>query len=226
VVITFLSYKYHFSFNVDLTLLSIAIIFPLVFTIRGSFRRREKALEHLSEFRSTLKTLKYFFFSNKNLSEDYKNDIESIINEINTKVLDHLLDKKSNINELDKIINKLFIFISDNNEILPRSLKDKLFRFMKDMHECVENLHAIHMHRTPISLKAYCKLFIYVFPAIYAPVVIYNLGELTPNWVAYFIVIITEFILISLYNIQNQLEFPFDKIGLDDIDLDSFKINR
>lgn len=225
-VITFLSYKYHFSFNVDLTLLSIAIIFPLVFTIRGSFRRREKALEHLSEFRSTLKTLKYFFFSNKNLSEDYKNDIESIINEINTKVLDHLLDKKSNINELDKIINKLFIFISDNTEILPRSLKDKLFRFMKDMHECVENLHAIHMHRTPISLKAYCKLFIYVFPAIYAPVVIYNLGELTPSWVAYFIVIITEFILISLYNIQNQLEFPFDKIGLDDIDLDSFKINR
>jgi hypothetical protein len=167
---------------VDLTLLSIAIIFPLVFTIRGSFRRREKALEHLSEFRSTLKTLKYFFYSNKNLSEDYKKDINSILNEINTKVLEHLLDRKANIQELDKIINKLFIFISDNNEILPRSLKDKLFRFMKDMHDCVENLHAIHMHRTPISLKAYCKLFIYVFPAIYAPVVIYNLGDLTPTW--------------------------------------------
>jgi predicted membrane chloride channel (bestrophin family) len=211
---------------VDLTLLSIAIIFPLVFTIRGSFRRREKALEHLSEFRSTLKTLKYFFYSNKNLSEDYKKDINSILNEINTKVLEHLLDRKANIQELDKIINKLFIFISDNNEILPRSLKDKLFRFMKDMHDCVENLHAIHMHRTPISLKAYCKLFIYVFPAIYAPVVIYNLGDLTPTWVAYFIVLITEFILISLYNIQNQLEFPFDKIGLDDINLDNFKIDR
>jgi predicted membrane chloride channel (bestrophin family) len=211
---------------VDLTLLSIAIIFPLVFTIRGSFRRREKALEHLSEFRSTLKTLKYFFLSNKNLTDNYKQEIETILNEINTKVLEHLLDRKSNINELDRIINKLFIFISDNNEILPRSLKDKLFRFMKDMHECVENLHAIHMHRTPISLKAYCKLFIYVFPAIYAPVVIYNLGDLTPAWVAYFIVLITEFILISLYNIQNQLEFPFDKIGLDDINLDNFKINR
>jgi hypothetical protein len=221
-----LSYLYHFTFNVDLTLLSIAIIFPLVFTIRGSFRRREKALEHLSEFRSTLKTLKYFFFSNKNLSEDYKKEIETLLNEINTKVLEHLLDRKSNINDLDKIINKLFIFISDNNEILSRSLKDKLFRFMKDMHECVENLHAIHMHRTPISLKAYCKLFIYVFPAIYAPVVIYNLGDLTPTWVAYFIVLITEFILISLYNIQNQLEFPFDKIGLDDIKLDNFKIDR
>lgn len=223
---TYLSYLYHFTFNVDLTLLSIAIIFPLVFTIRGSFRRREKALEHLSEFRSTIKTLKYFFISNKNLSEEYKKEIESILNEINTKVLEHLVDRKASINELDKIINKIFIFISENNEILPRSLKDKLFRFMKDMHECVENLHAIHMHRTPISLKAYCKLFIYIFPTIYAPVVIYNLGDLTPTWVAYFIVIITEFILISLYNIQNQLEFPFDKIGLDDIDLDSFKINR
>ena len=36
----------------------------------------------------------------------------------------------------------------------------------------------------------------------------------------------SEFILISLYNIQDQMEYPFDKEGLDDIDLDLFKLNR
>ena len=40
-------YNYNINYNIDLTLISIAIVFPLVFTIRSSFRRREKALEHL-----------------------------------------------------------------------------------------------------------------------------------------------------------------------------------
>ena len=47
-LVTLISYKFSITYNIDLTLISIAIIFPLVFTIRGAFRRREKALEHLS----------------------------------------------------------------------------------------------------------------------------------------------------------------------------------
>ena len=80
---TYVIYEYNLSFNLDLTLLSIAIIFPLVFTIRGSFRRRENALEHLSEFRSSLKTLHYFFMCQDNLSDDHKAEIEKILIEIN-----------------------------------------------------------------------------------------------------------------------------------------------
>lgn len=49
VLVTYLSIQYNLGYNVDLTLLSIAIIFPLVFNIREAFRRREKALEHLSQ---------------------------------------------------------------------------------------------------------------------------------------------------------------------------------
>jgi hypothetical protein len=42
----------------------------------------------------------------------------------------------------------------------------------------------------------------------------------------YFVVVLTEFILISLYNIQDDLEYPFDEKGLDDIKLDHFKVLR
>jgi len=38
--------KNKIDYEIDLTLISIAIIFPLVFCIRSAFRRREKALEH------------------------------------------------------------------------------------------------------------------------------------------------------------------------------------
>ncbi|MDX1469964.1 MAG: hypothetical protein R3213_00580 [Flavobacteriaceae bacterium] len=225
-LVTYLAYEFNINFNVDLTLLSIAIIFPLVFTIRGSFRRREKALEHLSEFRSTIKTVKYFLQSNNDLSPEQQTEIRNILLEINLSTLEHLSKNDYSMKSLDALVHKVYEFVSEQNEIIPRRLRDKVFRFMKDLHESIENLHAIHSHRTPISLKAYCKIFIYIFPVIYAPTIIYNIGLTGAEWISYLVVLLTEFILISLYNIQNQLEYPFDNIGLDDIKLDTFRIER
>lgn len=210
----------------DLILLSIAIIFPLVFTIKYSFRRREKALEHLSEFRSSIKVLYYFFMSNKNLTEEDKTEIQKILFEINSKTLDHLRNKNGNMKDLDDVLHKVYLFTLDEKKPTARRLRDKIFRFMKDLHESIENVHAIHIHRTPISLKAYCEVFIFVFPFIYTPTIIFSMGMDNPQWMTYLIVMLTEFILISLYNIQKQLEYPFDDVGLDDINLDNFKIER
>jgi len=39
-------------------------------------------------------------------------------------------------------------------------------------------------------------------------------------------VILSEFILISLYNIQDQMEYPFDDEGLDDIKFNIFSVSR
>lgn len=226
IVVTYLFYKYNISFDLDLTLLSIAIIFPLVFTIRGSFRRRENALEYLSEFRSSMKVLYYFFMSNDKLTEEDKVEIKNLLLEINSSTLAHLRNKNGSNKDLDDILHKVYLFTLDEKRCLPRTLRDKIFRFMKDLHESIENVFAIHTHRTPISLKAYCEVFIYVFPCIYAPTIIYSIGVNNSHWVTYSVVLLTEFILISLYNIQNQLEYPFDNVGLDDIDLDSFKLER
>tara|TARA_R110002167_G_scaffold336596_2_gene544004 strand:+ start:234 stop:986 length:753 start_codon:yes stop_codon:yes gene_type:complete len=226
VLSTYLCYRYNFNFNLDLTLISIAIIFPLVFTIRGSFRRREKALEHLSEFRSTLKTLRYFLLSNDEMPADGKDEFLNVLSEISGALMKHLGDNASTTKELDATVDKIYQFIIDKNALISKGLREKIFRYLKDLHESIENLNAIHAHRTPISLKAYCKVFIYIFPVIYTPSIINNIGPETHQSVAYFIVILTEFILISLYNIQNQLEYPFDDKGLDDIKLDIFRMDR
>jgi len=221
----FICYQFEIFFNVDLTLLSIAIIFPLVFTIRGSFRRREKALEHLSQYRSALKTL-YYFVTTSNLLEQEETALKLLIQNIEDKTLTHLKSHDGSITYLDDEINKLYGFILDKRETIPKSLKDKLFKYLCDLHEAIDNLNGIHVHRTPISLKAYCKVFIYVFPLIYAPTIIFNIGEKYNHFAVYFVVMLTEFILISLYNIQDDLEYPFDNKGLDDIKLDHFKVLR
>jgi len=221
----FVCYQFQIFYNVDLTLLSIAIIFPLVFNIRGSFRRREKALEHLSQYRSAMKTL-YYFINASNLTLEERNKLETMLDTIGDKTLGRLKIQNEEIKDLDDEIAKVYDFVLSKNEMISKKLKDRIFKYMNDLHEAIDNIHAIHIHRTPISLKAYCKVFIYIFPMIYTPTIIYNIGTGTHEVAVYFVVIITSFILISLFNIQDDLEYPFDDKGLDDIKLDHFKIIR
>jgi len=210
----------------DLTLISIAMIFPLVFTIRGSFRRREKALEHLSEFRGTIKTLDYFFMSNDKLTDENKAEVYDILVKISNNLMDQLKTNSHETARLDGNIDELYEFVQLHKELISGKREEKIFRLMQDLHETIENVHAINVHRTPISLKAYCLIFIYIFPLIYAPSIIYKVGADRSVWITYFIVVLSQFILISLYNIQNQLEYPFDDKGMDDIKLNNFKIDR
>jgi predicted membrane chloride channel (bestrophin family) len=221
----FVCFTFHINFNIDLTLISIAMIFPLVFTIRGSFRRREKALEHLSEFRSSLITLNYCF-NNSSIPDGQKQEIKTILLDISDTLMVHLKSNTTKTADIDNSLQKVYDFLQEHKEFVSGKLKDKIFRYLKDVHESVENVHAINIHRTPISLKAYCLIFIYIFPLIYTPAVINRMGEDKNHAITYFIVILSQFILIALYNIQNQLEYPFDGNGLDDIQLNNFKIDR
>jgi hypothetical protein len=196
-----------------------------VFTIRGSFRRREKALEHLSQYRSAMKTL-YYFITTSTLIENEEASLKLLLENIENKTLLHLKSHQGDIKKLDDEVDKVFDFIHSRRETIPKGLKDKLFKYLCDLHEAIDNLNGIHVHRTPISLKAYCKVFIYIFPLIYSPTIIYNIGIEYNRLAVYFVVVLTEFILISLYNIQDDLEYPFDDKGLDDIKLDHYKVLR
>jgi len=225
-VTLWISYIFNFSYNIDLTLLSIAIIFPLVFNIRGSFQRRERALEYLSQFRSALLTLNYYFKNSSKLTEDDKREITNILLGISNELTVHLGKSDYDTKDIDERVQEVFNFITDKDELISARYKVRMFSFLNNLHESIENLHAIHIHRTIISLKAYCEYSIYIFPFIYVPTIIYHVGMDTSQWFAFFTVLFTEFILISLFNIQDHLEYPFDKVGMDDIKLETFKFDR
>lgn len=172
-----------------------------------------------------MKTL-YYFINASNLTIEEKDHLETMLETVGDKTLERLQNQNEEIKDLDDEIEKVYDFVLSKNEIISKRLKDRIFKYMNNLHESIDNLHAIHVHRTPISLKAYCKVFIYIFPMIYAPTIIYNIGLSSNHAAVYFVVILTEFILISLYNIQDHLEYPFDDKGVDDIKLDHFKIKR
>lgn len=226
ILVTYLALEYNLGYNVDLTLLSIAIVFPLVFNIRGAFRRREKALEHLSQFRSALKTVYFYVQMSFDLSPGDKRRIEAVIGQISDRTIDNLKGNREQTGAVDEAIQALHEFIVEMREHIPAKIKDRIFRYMNDLQEAFENVHAINTHRTPKALKAYCLVFIYIFPVIYAPTIVYNIGAQENAGVVYFIVVVTEFILIALYNIQDQMEYPFDEVGMDDIKLEHFRVDR
>jgi len=49
--------------------------------------------------------------------------------------------------------------------------------------------------------------------------------SMNDSWVLYSLSIASTFILISLFNVQEQLENPFDQDGLDDIKLEEFDLD-
>lgn len=221
--ISFLVIQYKVKYNYDLTVLSIAIIFPLVFTIRAAFRRREKALEHLSRFKASILIVHYCFQRSKKLTEEKKWVIRNMLVQISDSLVTKLSRHSNDQTELRANLAAAFQFIQDHKEEISTSEAMKIFRFMKDVHTTIENLIAIDTHRTPISLRAYCQVFIYFFPVIYTPALLHRLEHNSPDWVVYTLSMITGFILISLFNVQDEMEHPFDQQGLDDIRLSEFK---
>ena len=228
IIVPFVCFQNEIVYNVDLTLISIAIIFPLVFTIRGAFRRREKALEHLSRFRTGISIVYYLINDGDKAGKRLKDEGTKLLENISNNFINYLKTPFSKSFGIDKDLKNLYDFVQNNIESFGGGTRQKIFRFMKDIHEGQENLIAIHTHRTPISLKSYCLIFIYIFPFIYTPTLINKIGtgSLQTELITYFVVILSEFILISLYNIQDQMEYPFDADGLDDIKIDYFKMYR
>jgi predicted membrane chloride channel (bestrophin family) len=62
-------------------------------------------------------------------------------------------------------------------------------------------------------------------PFIFTPTLVFNLSN-HPSWIIYALSVLHGFILISLYNLQDHIEDPFDQMGLDDIKLVEFKFKE
>ena len=83
-----------------------------------------------------------------------------------------------------------------------------------------DNMKIIYHYRTPLTLRAYSKVFIYTFPFLYGPSFAGAFGDNSVEWLGYILPVIISFIIASLDNIQDHLENPYDQIGEDDIKID------
>ena len=212
---------YGYTSNINITLFSLAVIFPLVFTIREAFKRRDNAIQLLSVFKASLTAAYFSFQSNRKLDAESKRHISRKLEELSSMFFSTLYSDKSKFNDVRDKIDEIFFFVSDKQEYFSSSTAMKLFRILKDAKESMENIFGLSTHGTPVSLRAYCLVFIYAFPLIFIPSLINQISSY-PEWIIYLMAATPGFILVTLYNIQERMEDPFDQSGLDDIKIEEF----
>lgn len=224
-VITFLCLRFNFSFNLNVTLFSIAVIFPLVFTIREAFKRRDSVIKLLSIFKSSLNATYYCFINNDKLSESDKKFVSDKLENVSKLFFAALKGQEYDSSKVRAEIDAVYQVLKVHRGAISGGTALKIIRFLKDVHESIENTVGLKMHGTPISLRAYCLVFIFVFPLIFIPTLVNDVGVDKP-WLLYCLSAIHGFILISLYNVQDAMENPFDQVGLDDIKLEEFHFSH
>jgi hypothetical protein len=101
----------------------------------------------------------------------------------------------------------------------------RVSQYVSKMIIAFDNMKVVHQYRTPVTLRMYSKVFIYVFPIIYGPYFASSFKDYSAS-LEYVMPILYSFILVSLDNIQDHLENPFDEVGEDDIVIDADETSR
>jgi uncharacterized membrane protein len=93
---------------------------------------------------------------------------------------------------------------------------------MREVQVSTTFLISLTRHQTVLFLRLLALFFINLFPVIQAPLM-NNMFDQFPVMI-YVLTSFTALVLITLYNVQHQLENPFDQFGFDDIHLEDFNV--
>jgi len=123
-------------------------------------------------------------------------------------------------NDIIDVFKEISLRHEDLREIgLSVNETSRLNQYLRIMIVQVENIINIKNYRTPNSLRAYSKVFLNVFPIVFAPFFAF-IADSNSAIFGFGLSIMYGLVLTSLDNIQDDLEDPFDGIGSDDISLD------
>ena len=95
-------------------------------------------------------------------------------------------------------------------------------QYLSKMIISFETVKHIYQYRTPVTLRAYSDLFIFLLPVLYGPYFAAASMDYAPG-LEFVMPVLFSIILVGLDSIQAHLENPFDQIGEDDITINAEK---
>ncbi len=223
---TWLCGRYGFAADFPLTIIGIAIVFPVVFSIDSAYKRRERTLMLLSDFKAHVQAL-YMAAGQWLEKEDtafqlaLKKDLIDIYKGMRAFCKNGKKSKREAFEE--ELYLKVKVLSKRIQSVRAKGLNpgeiSRMNQYVSKILVSVENIKMIRTYRTPLTLRAYSKVFIYTFPIIYGPYFEFTASHYS-HGLEYIMPVMFSFILISLDNIQEHLENPFDEIGEDDVRFD------
>ena len=115
-----------------------AVVFPIVFSIGGAYKRREGALDDYAVMKAHGTAL---YFATPDWIDDTDDDLQGEIRAL----LFELLDASRTLSS------------------------SRLNQFLSKMIIAFESVKHVYQYRTPVTLRAYFKVFIYLIPVLFGP---------------------------------------------------------
>jgi predicted membrane chloride channel (bestrophin family) len=215
--------------DIDLTILSIAIVFPLVFSITSAYQRRQDSIRHYTGFRNKIIDLTNLIYSVDTIKEkEYNslfNKLLGLQNDLNNILLNSLNHTESSRKYREQRKNIFIEIINLKNKFNERE-KDSIIRVKNELFYDIEMLNGIRLHGTPLSLRIYCLIFIFISPFLFSSNEFFVIGDFSSDILSLIVSLTISFILMALYNVQDYIENPFDQKGLDDLKINSLQVEE
>lgn len=229
---TYLCFTYGLTAKFPDMLVGVAIVFPVVFSIGSAFSRREVALQRYADFKGHVIAIYYGVRDwTANKDNDLTQRVKQLIHEMmqlkgdmfkvvrNEKWPENEKKMYDYFSKLSLLTMELRNFGVQSGEI------SRISQYVSKLIIAFDNMKIIHHYRTPVTLRAYSKVFIYIFPIIYGPYFASSFHDYSSS-LEYVMPVLYSFILVSLDNIQDHLENPYDDVGEDDIVIDADETSR
>jgi hypothetical protein len=204
-------------------LVGVAIVFPVVFSIGSAYSRRETALQRLADFKGHAIAI---YYATRDWPSNKENDLSRRTRQLILEMMDlmkgifksnHKEEFVANEHKMYALFSRLSVITMEmRNYGVQSGEVSRVSQYVSKLIIAFDNMKIIHNYRTPVTLRTYSKVFIYIFPIIYGPYFASTFHEYSAH-LEYVMPILYSFILVSLDNIQDHLENPFDEVGEDDI---------
>jgi len=226
---TYVCRRFAITADFPMTLIATAVVFPIVFSISGAYKRRENALAKYSSIKAHGRAI---YFAARDWLEQTDGEIQAKARDLLGELLiacrrlfSHPI---SEMHENEKAVYSVFSQLSRyikhdlRGRGLPSGEVSRCNQFLSKMIIAFEDVKHIYQYRTPRTLRAFSDFFVTVLPIMYGPYFAEASLAYAPG-LAYAMPVLFAVILVSLDNIQSHLENPFDQIGEDDIIINAEK---
>jgi len=199
VVATYLCDMYTIHADFPLNLVGIAIVFPVVFSIDSAYKRRERALGLLGDFKAHMLVTYHAACDWIDSGESqFPQKIKAQLTEVYGALRETFIVDKSEVSTKEReLYKKLAILSKQAQEFRDHGLQvgemSRVNQYISKMSTSIENMLVILHYRTPITLRAYSKVFIYSFPVLYAPYFV-SIASNYSNSLQYMMPIVFSFI--------------------------------
>ncbi|WP_340586816.1 bestrophin family ion channel [Erythrobacter alti] len=233
VISTWVSLQVGAVADFPLTIISTAVIFPIVFSIGHAYKRRENALDDYGTIKAHGRAM---YFAARDWLPDGDEAARRARLDAIEACLIHLLSSCRAMfkgerdcvataeREVYASFSELSVFVKMLREDgLPSGECSRCNQYLSKMIVAFESVKHIYQYRTPRTLRAFSDFFIVLLPLLYGPYFAYLAVEYEAPSMTYVMPALFAIILAGLDNIQTHLEDPFDQIGPDDVAINAEK---